>query len=67
MVLVETETVGYVRDTTNMSLINTNKKAYDIYKAQKKIQSQKQSEINDLKNELNSLKELLKSVIESKS
>ena len=67
MVLVETETKGYVRDTTNMSLINTNKKSYDIYKSQKKIQLKKQEEINELKNELNSLKDLLKTVIESKS
>lgn len=61
MALIQTETSGFLRDTSNMSLVNSNKKAYDIYKQQAKIRAQKEKEIQDLKNELAELKELIKS------
>lgn len=63
MPLIKTETAGFMRDTSNMALINNNTRAYEIYKNQKKAQSNRQKEIAELKDEIEGLKKLLHSVI----
>ena len=60
MALLQTETGGFLRDTSNMALVSNNKKAYDIYKQQIKIRQQKDQEIETLKSELEELKKLIK-------
>ena len=62
MSLVSTEQAGFLRDTSNMALINNNKKTYDLYKKQKQIQEEKKQEITNLKNELEELKQLVRSM-----
>lgn len=66
MALVSTEQAGFLRDTSNMALINNNKKTYDLYKKQKQIQAEKKQEIDTLKTELEELKKMIQLMSQGK-
>lgn len=63
MALIQTEASHLLRDTTNMAVISNNVKAYEIFKKNKEKQSQRDSEISDLKGQLEEMKTLLNKVL----
>jgi len=64
--LIKTEYPGLMRDTTSHAIINTNKEAFDNYKAARdeKLRVQKLiGEVNVLKREVSEIKQLLLQLI----
>lgn len=60
----------FVRDEATGALININVNAFQQYKhrrEQQKVQVQQEQEINDLKNEVAELKDLITKLLESKN
>jgi hypothetical protein len=63
MALIQTEASHLLRDTTNMAVISNNVKAYEIFKKNKEKQIQRDSEISDLRSQLEEMKTLLNLVL----
>jgi cell division protein FtsB len=58
---------GLVRDTASNAIINKDRKAYQEFKARRRVQKAKDAELEELKNEVNELKELVKSLVKPKT
>jgi len=67
MALIQTEASHFQRDTSNMAVISSNVKGYEIFKRKKTLEEKKNSEISDLKNQVEELKNLISSLITSSS
>lgn len=63
MALIQTEASHLLRDTTNMAVISNNVKAYEIFKKNKEKQIQRDSELSDLRSQLEEMKTLLNLVL----
>jgi hypothetical protein len=55
----------YSRDMKTGAIINTNEMAYQNYMKSKKVRDQKRREIEDLKDEISEIKDLLKTLIDN--
>jgi len=55
----------YSRDMKTGAIINTNEMAYQNYIKSKKVRDQKRREIEDLKDEISEIKDLLKTLIDN--
>jgi len=55
----------YSRDMKTGAIINTNEMAYQNYIKSKKVRDQKRREIEDLKDEVSEIKDLLKTLIDN--
>jgi len=56
--------VGLVRDRTTRAILNINKNEIREAKLRKEVRKQKEQELNDIKNELRDLKEIVHKLIE---
>lgn len=54
----------FVRDTSTKAILNTNRDDLLAYKNRKKIQREKEDEINDLKKDVAEIKNMLKLLLE---
>jgi hypothetical protein len=63
MALIQTEASHLLRDTSNMAVISNNVKAYEIFKRNKEKQIQRDSELSDLRSQLEEMKTLLNKVL----
>lgn len=63
MALIQTEASHLLRDTSNMAVISNNVKAYEIFKKNKEKQIQRDSELSDLRSQLEEMKTLLNKVL----
>jgi diphthamide synthase (EF-2-diphthine--ammonia ligase) len=59
MALVQTETTGFLRDTTNMALVNNDTRAYEIHKRQSAQRRKQETETQELKDQVQELKDLV--------
>ena len=57
---------GYYRDMKTGAIVNMNKSALEAAKAQKEKRIKDEQEIQELKNDVKEMKELLKHLIDSK-
>jgi hypothetical protein len=57
---------GYYRDMKTGAIVNMNKSALEAAKAQKEKRSKDEQEIQELKNDVKEMKQLLKELINSK-
>ncbi len=70
MKLVKTQHPDFFRDESNSALINTNVNAYKQYKLQReqrKKLARQDKEVNNLKNELDELKQIIKQLVKEKN
>lgn len=56
--------VGLVRDRTTRAILNINKNEIREAKLRKEVRKQKEQELDDIKNELRDLKEIVHKLIE---
>lgn len=55
----------YVRDSATNAVINANDQAYENYMKSKRLRDSRRKEIQELKNEIDEIKDLLKSLIDN--
>jgi|LakMenEpi03Aug12_release.lakeMendotaPanAssembly.Ray.scaffolds.fasta_scaffold985448_2 hypothetical protein len=68
--MIKTDDPNFVRDEGTNALINTNVKAFKLYKQQREsmtAQAQNEQEINDLKQKLLEMDALIKNLIREKN
>ena len=66
MSLVRIQGTDFIRDTSNMSLINNNIDELEQYKLRRKILQQQRQEIDEIKTEVYDIKKILLQMLESK-
>ena len=66
MSLVRIQGTDFIRDTSNMSLINNNIDELEQYKLRRKILQQQRQEIDEIKIEVYDIKKILLQMLESK-
>jgi len=55
----------YVRDPETNAVINTNDQAYENYMKSKRLRDGRRKEIQELKNEIDEIKDILKSLVDN--
>ncbi len=66
MKTVKVEETHYVRDVNSKAILNTNRNALENYKLAKKRKEAEISDINNMKQDILELKELVKKLIKKK-
>ena len=60
---IKIEQTQYVRDVNSKAVLNTNKKALDNYKFARKRKMNEIEDINNMKNDIAELKEMIKTLL----
>jgi hypothetical protein len=66
MKTIKVEETKYVREINSKAILNTNRNALENYKLAKKRKEQEISDINNIKQDILELKELVKKLIKKK-
>lgn len=66
MKTIKVEETQYVRDINSKAILNTNRNALENYKLSKKRKEQEISDINNIKQDILELKEIVKKLIKIK-